>query len=68
MPITWDKIARDIPAWNRDLNMKEAIRLSAVWFYQVLARRMEHDRMQQGVTQAGYGNQNIGDQAEIDKL
>lgn len=66
--LTWDGIARDIPAWNRDLNMKEAIRLSAVWFYQVLARRVGHDRMQQGVTQAGYGNQNIGDQAEIDKF
>ena len=44
--LTWDGIYRPIAEWNRDLNMKEAFRLSAVWFYQVLARRVGHDKMQ----------------------
>jgi beta-lactamase class D len=44
--LTWDGIQRKLPAWNRDLNMREAIKLSAYWFYQVLARRVGHDQMQ----------------------
>lgn len=66
--LTWDGIHRKNPAWNRNLNMKEAINLSAIWFYQVLARRVGHDRMQKWVTQVGYGNQKIGSQADIDKF
>jgi beta-lactamase class D len=66
--LTWDGIQRQIPAWNRDLNMKEAIKLSAVWFYQVLARKVGYDRMQKWVTQAGYGNQKIGGKEDIDKF
>ena len=66
--LTWDGIQRTVPQWNRDLNMKEAIRLSAVWFYQVLARRIGHERMQQWVTQVGYGNQQIGSSEDIDQF
>ncbi len=66
--LTWDGIQRDLPIWNRDLNMREAFKLSAVWFYQVLARRVGHDRMQQWVTQVKYGNQNIGTKGDIDKF
>ncbi|HLO50080.1 MAG TPA: class D beta-lactamase [Kamptonema sp.] len=66
--LTWDGIQRDIPEWNRDLNMKEAFKVSAVWFYQVLARRVGYERMQKWVTQAGYGNQKIGNKDDIDKF
>jgi beta-lactamase class D len=66
--LTWDGITRKIPAWNRDLNMREAIKISAIWFYQVLARRIGYDRMQQWVKQVGYGNQNIGSKDDIDKF
>ncbi len=66
--LTWDGIPRAIPTWNRDLNLKEAFKLSAVWFYQVLARRIGYERMQQWITQVGYGNQNIGTAEEIDQF
>lgn len=66
--LTWDGIQREIPAWNRDLNMREAFKLSAVWFYQILARRVGYERMQQWVTQVKYGNQNIGRKDDIDKF
>ncbi len=66
--LTWDGIQRKIPEWNRDLNMREAIKLSAYWFYQVLARRVGHERMQKWVSQVGYGNQNIGSKEDIDKF
>ena len=66
--LTWDGIQRKLPEWNRDLNMREAIKLSAYWFYQVLARRVGHDRMEKWVTQVGYGNQKIGSKDDIDKF
>lgn len=66
--LTWDGIQRTVPAWNQDLNMKEAIQGSAVWFYQVLARRIGYERMQDWVTRVGYGNQNIGSATDIDEF
>ncbi len=66
--LTWDGIPRAISTWNRDLNLKEAFKLSAVWFYQVLARRIGYERMQQWITQVGYGNQNIGTPEDIDQF
>ncbi|MDB9512867.1 class D beta-lactamase [Kamptonema animale CS-326] len=66
--LTWDGIQRDIPEWNRDLNMKEAFKVSAVWFYQVLARRVGYEQMQKWVTNVGYGNQKIGNKDDIDKF
>ena len=64
--LTWDGIERSFPTWNRDLNMENAFRVSAVWFYQVLARRIGYERMQQWVADVGYGNQAIGDADAID--
>lgn len=64
--LTWDGIERDFPSWNRDLNIRTAFNVSAVWFYQVLARRIGHERMQQWVIEAGYGNQSIGSIEEVD--
>jgi beta-lactamase class D len=66
--LTWDGIQRQIPEWNHDLNLKEAFKRSAVWFYQVLARRVGHTQMQTWVTKAAYGNQAIGDKESIDQF
>ncbi len=66
--LTWDGVQRSVPDWNRDLNLKEAFKRSAVWFYQVLARRVGHEKMQTWVTKAAYGNQTIGDKKEIDQF
>ena len=66
--LTWDGIQRELPEWNRDLNLREAFKLSAVWFYQVLARRVGYDRMKQWVIQGGYGNQEIGSKDDIDQF
>jgi beta-lactamase class D len=66
--LTWDGIQRQVPEWNRDLNMREAFKRSAVWFYQVLARRVGHEPMQKWVKEAKYGNQKIGPQSDLDKF
>ncbi|ALF54521.1 beta-lactamase [Nostoc piscinale CENA21] len=66
--LTWDGIVREFPAWNRDTNMRQAYKDSTVWFYQVLARRIGHERMQQFINQVGYGNRQIGTPEQIDKF
>ena len=64
--LTWDGVTRSIPEWNRDLNMREAFKLSAVWFYQVLARKVGYEKMQAWVSRSSYGNEDIGNKEDID--
>jgi beta-lactamase class D len=64
--LTWDGVQREIPAWNRDTNLRQAFKDSTVWFYQVLARRNGHEQMQKFVEQANYGNRQIGTPDRID--
>ena len=71
--LTWDGIERGFNGspfaqWNQDLNIRLAFKYSAVWFYQVLARRIGHQRMQEFVNRIEYGNQNIGGKEDIDKF
>jgi beta-lactamase class D len=66
--IDWDRDFREVSDWNQDLNMKEAFKFSAVWFYQVLARRVGYERMQEWVKKAKYGNQKIGNKEQIDSF
>ncbi|WP_228061776.1 class D beta-lactamase [[Phormidium] sp. LEGE 05292] len=66
--LTWDGIKRDIPAWNRDTNLRQAFKDSTVWFYQVLARKIGHQRMRQFIDRVGYGNRQIGTEEKIDRF
>lgn len=66
--LTWDGITREIPAWNRDTNLRQAFKDSTVWFYQVLARKNGYERMQKFVEQVSYGNRRIGAADRIDRF
>lgn len=66
--LTWDGVERSFPSWNRDLNLREAFKISAVWFYQVLARRTGYETMKEWVKQSNYGNTIIGTPQDIDKF
>jgi beta-lactamase class D len=57
--IKWDGTKYDLPGWNQDHTLRTAIRDSAVWYFQELARRVGKARMQQYVSAANYGNQDI---------
>ncbi|MDD2761635.1 MAG: penicillin-binding transpeptidase domain-containing protein [Methylomonas sp.] len=48
-------------AWERDMSLREAIKISNVPVYQELARRISLDRMRRGVAAPDYGNGEIGD-------
>ncbi|MEO5591523.1 MAG: penicillin-binding transpeptidase domain-containing protein [Chitinophagaceae bacterium] len=61
MAIKWDGVTRFYPLgdtavdWNRDLTMKEAFKVSAVPYYQEVARRIGKDTMQHWLDTLGYG-------------
>jgi beta-lactamase class D len=59
MKIQWDGVMRNIPEWNRDLTMYDAFRVSAVPYYQEVARRIGRDTMQSWLDSLSYGTRKI---------
>jgi beta-lactamase class D len=59
MVIKWDGVVRPFPQWNRDLSMYEAFRVSAVPYFQEVARRIGKDTMQQWLDSLSYGTKKI---------
>jgi beta-lactamase class D len=58
--IPWDKGARAQPEWNRDMDMREAFRVSNVPYFQEIARRIGRQNMQHFLDTVKYGNMKIG--------
>ena len=59
MVIKWDGIKRSNEDWNKDLTMEEAFKVSAVPYYQEVARRIGKDTMKIWIDSLHYGNMNI---------
>jgi beta-lactamase class D len=59
MVIKWDGRERFNPQWNKDLSMEEAFKVSAVPYYQEVARRIGQDTMQTWLDSLKYGNRKI---------
>jgi len=65
MVIKWDGKTRFYPNgdtainWNKDLDMTEAFKVSAIPYYQEVARRIGKDTMKLWIDSIGYGNKNI---------
>ncbi len=59
MVIKWDGVKRFNPQWNKDLNMYDAFRFSAVNYYQEVARRIGKDTMQLWLDSLSYGTKKI---------
>ncbi|MCS0787525.1 class D beta-lactamase [Cytobacillus firmus] len=55
----WDGVERKFESWNRDHSLASAMRESAIWFYQDLARTIGEKNMQEYVSNIQYGNQDI---------
>ncbi len=60
MVIKWDGVTRAVPEWNKDLGMDSAFKVSAVPYYQEVARRIGKDTMQFWLDSLKYGNKKIG--------
>lgn len=54
--IKWDGEKRRNENWNKDMNLKEAFKVSCVPCYQDLARRAGKERMQHWLDTVNYGN------------
>lgn len=59
MVIKWDGVKRQFDSWNKDLTMYEAFRVSAVPYYQEVARRIGKDTMQFWLDSLSYGTKKI---------
>jgi beta-lactamase class D len=63
--LPWDSLAHRepgfwTPSWSQDHTLRSAMRHSAYWYYQELARRIGAERMQRSLDRFEYGNRNMG--------
>jgi len=57
--ISWDGFAYPLEAWNRDLDYKQAFRVSAIWYYRQVLDRVGPDFVQSALDRLSYGNCDI---------
>lgn len=62
----WDSVKRFYDKWNQDIDMVNAFKYSAVWYYQELARKIGAEKMQKYISENNYGNEDIS--GGIDKF
>lgn len=53
-----------LPSWEKDMNLREAIKVSQVLAYQELARKIGLKTMQENMKKLAYGNQQIGQEVD----
>ena len=56
---SWNGEKYPIDAWNQDLNMADAIKLSAFWYFQSIAKQVGSKRMKEFLQAIHYGNEDI---------
>ncbi len=61
--IKWDGEKRYFDEWNKDLSLKEAFNLSAVWYFEKVANEIGKEKLTEFVDEISYGNKNTS--AEI---
>lgn len=57
--IPWDGVKRWVDAWNKDLDLKEAMKVSGVPYFQELARRVGYEKLKEMYVKLDYGNKDI---------
>lgn len=65
MIIKWDGVKRWVDDWNKDLTMYEAFRISAVPYYQEVARRIGKETMEMWLDSLRYGARTDTDKVKI---
>ena len=58
--IPWDGVKRPNQAWNKDQNLRSAMRHSTVWVYERFAQQLGDEREAEYLKKMGYGNAAIG--------
>lgn len=57
--LKWDGVTRSNPAWNKDMDMRDAFQLSNVGYFQQVARLIGKDTMQMMLDSLKYGTRKI---------
>lgn len=65
MVIKWDGVKRRVDDWNKDLTMYQAFRVSSVYYYQEVARRIGKDTMQLWLDSLKYGAKEVKEKVAI---
>lgn len=55
----WDGVKHEFDTWNRDHTLGSAMRESAIWYYQAMARDIGEQRMNDWLQKISYGNANM---------
>ncbi len=55
----WDRVKREVEAWNADTNLETAFRNSTVWVFELLAKRFGTSEYLPILKQIKYGNNEI---------
>jgi len=53
--LKWEGHAYDLPDWNRDQTLESAFKVSCVWYFQALARRVGADKYRNYLHKSAYG-------------
>lgn len=53
--LRWDGRHYEFPDWNRDQNLESAFRVSCVWYYREMARRVGAEKYRSYLQREGYG-------------
>ena len=61
--IKWDGEKRYFDEWNKDLSLKEAFNLSAVWYFKKVANEIGKEKLAEFLNKISYGNKDTS--AEI---
>ncbi len=54
--IKWDGRDRGYAPWNRDLTLEQAVRVSAIWYFEETARRIGRERISKKLKEVKYTN------------
>jgi beta-lactamase class D len=60
----WDGTDRGLERWNKDQTLESAFKVSCVWCYQEIARKIGAEQYTEALAMLDYGNQSVGN--EID--
>jgi beta-lactamase class D len=60
----WDGTDKGLDRWNKDQTLESAFKVSCVWCYQEIARKVGAEQYEQALAMLDYGNQSVGN--EID--
>lgn len=62
---SWDSRDRGVPVWNRNLTVKEAVAVSAVWVFQAIATRIGSNTEHEWLETLQYGNEDVGKTSDL---